>query len=408
MDTGRHVRPIRELPVAAVVQLEALRVLVAEVVVGHQHALREHQPRQRQPPAGHADHRRVEPHVHIVDLSLNRIVLEPRAPGQRGQIDPLPRGDVVGQAGLRIRESEADGAVGQAVENQVEIRLARGDQPGPALTAADRSFRHSGRIRPAHRDVEQTALPRSFAQPEIHLRAGVAGVALGITAVEERHIVQHVAVDHRDRAGGPAVLDAAHGVQEVRRGEAVHREGQVAEITPADRELAAEVVSGGHAGQDLHGPERIVGEDAAEVLELGAAQHMGRGHGIGRRPEDVRGDRHALAVGGRPLAETHRYGRRARPHGHLAAEQGVAHDGDVEAMGARRQAVDAEAALSVRQDRFPGVLDDDQHLLEGSPRPGVHDLPGQGQTGVRPGSDPGLTPSRESGEGPQKGDQPKL
>ncbi len=329
------------------------------MIVSRQHALRQDEARHRQSPSGHADDRGVEPDLEVVDLAEARIVLESGMSGQGGQVQPLPRGDIVGELRLGVREPEADRAGRQPVDDQIEIRLPPGDQPGPALMLADGSFRHTRCVRPAHRDVEDASIARSIAQPEIDLRSRVAAVTLRITAVEERDVLQHVAVDHRDRTGRAAVLDAAHRVEQVRRSEPVNGEGQMAEVAPTNRELAAEVVAGGDAGQDLHGAQRVVGEHAAQVEELGAAQHLRGRHGIGGRPEDVRPDRHGFAVGRRPLAEAHRQGRPVRRDGHFPAEEGVTHHGHVQAMGTRREAVYTEAAVRVGQDRLPRVLDHD-------------------------------------------------
>ena len=59
-------------------------------------------------------------------------------------------------------------------------------------------------------------------------------------------------------------------------------------------------------------------------------------------------------------------------------------------MRSRRQTVDTEPALGVRQDRFPGVLDNHQDLLEGRPRPRIHHLPREER--VRSESDPDSPP----------------
>ena len=59
-----------------------------------------------------------------------------------------------------------------------------------------------------------------------------------------------------------------------RRGKAVDGEIQVGEVAAADAELAAEIVAGCHARQHLHGPQRIVGQHAAQILELGAAEDL--------------------------------------------------------------------------------------------------------------------------------------
>ena len=71
-------------------------------------------------------------------------------------------------------------------------------------------------------------------------------------------------------------------------GETVDREVHVPEVAAADAELAAEVVARRHARQDLDGAKRVVREDAAQVLQFGAAQGLLHGGsrlgGAKRRP----------------------------------------------------------------------------------------------------------------------------
>ena len=114
---GRDVEPrprnyggvgaVGELTIAAVVQLEAGAVLVAEVIVGGEHALREDQARHRESPSRHADDRGVQADMDVVDLLCFGIVLEAGASGERGEIHALARRNVVGRSRLRVRESEA-------------------------------------------------------------------------------------------------------------------------------------------------------------------------------------------------------------------------------------------------------------------------------------------------------------
>jgi len=62
-------------------------------------------------------------------------------------------------------------------------------------------------------------------------------------------------------------------------------------------------------------------------------------------------------------------------------------------MDAWRQPLDPESAFRVGEDGRSGLFDHDPHGLERRPRPRIQDLADErGQTGVRPGSDPGLTP----------------
>ncbi len=55
------------------------------------------------------------------------------------------------------------------------------------------------------------------------------------------------------------------------------RQVHVREAAAADGELAAEIVAGRDARQHLDGAERIVGEHAAEILDVGASQDLLRG-----------------------------------------------------------------------------------------------------------------------------------
>ena len=101
-------------------------------------------------------------------------------------------------------------------------------------------------------------------------------MALRIRACRERDLVQHVAVDHRDGAG---VLDALHRVDEQGSRDAFEREVHVADGQSAHAELAAQVVARRHAGQDVDSAHRIVRDDAAQLLQLVAAENLFRRRG---------------------------------------------------------------------------------------------------------------------------------
>ena len=121
---------------------------------------------------------------------------------------------------------------------------------------------------------------------------------LHVAAAHQRNVLQDVAVDHRHRARARLVLDRANGVQQVRRREAVERQVHVRKVAAANGELAAQVVAGRHARQHLDRPQRIVGKDAAQVLDVGAAQYLlGRGAGIGG-PETFGADGDGFRVTG--------------------------------------------------------------------------------------------------------------
>ena len=96
-------------------------------------------------------------------------------------------------------------------------------------------------------------------------------MALRIRAGREPDFVQHVAVDHRDGAG---VLHPLHGVDEQRSRNALEREVHVAYGQAPDAELAAEVVASCDTRQHVNGAHRIVGDDAAQLLKLVAAEQL--------------------------------------------------------------------------------------------------------------------------------------
>ena len=94
-------------------------------------------------------------------------------------------------------------------------------------------------------------------------------------AGEQRRGFDDVAVDQADGAG---VLHAADGVEQQRAVDAIHGDPDVRRPQATHGELGAEVVAGGHAGKDLHGPERIVGHEPSQGEEIAAAQHELTGH----------------------------------------------------------------------------------------------------------------------------------
>src|SRR6185369_11357649 len=123
-------------------------------------------------------------------------------------------------------------------EQQLEITLARRDQPRAALRAAERSLRDDGRVRAADAEAQLRSIARALTHVEVELGAETVAVALGIRAVEQRDAVENVAVHHRDR---PAVLHLLDGMQQEGRRNAVEREVHARERAPAHRELAAEI-----------------------------------------------------------------------------------------------------------------------------------------------------------------------
>ena len=126
----------------------------------------------------------------------------------------------------------------------------------------------------------------SLAHAEVDFGAGAVAVPLRVRAVQQRDLVEDVAVQHRHRS---AVVHLLHGVQQERRGNAFEGEGHAIDAGAADRELAAEVIAGGHRRQRLDGSERIVGQRAAQLQQLAArrasrsAATAGSRRVIGRR-----------------------------------------------------------------------------------------------------------------------------
>ena len=96
-------------------------------------------------------------------------------------------------------------------------------------------------------------------------------VALCIGARRQRNLVQHVAIDHGD---GAAVLHALDGVDQKGSRNAFEGEVHVPDGKPPHAELAAQVVAGCDTGEHMNGAHRIVGDDAAQLLKLVAAENL--------------------------------------------------------------------------------------------------------------------------------------
>ena len=180
-------------------------------------------------------------------------------------------------------EIESLTLVVQPLDEQLQIALTRGHSHDPRFAAPMRSFADDRCARAADGDTRLPPLARSLPEPEIELRAGAVAVALRVAAVQQRHVLENVAVDHRDRPRRGPVFDGADGVQQKRRGEAVDRHVHMGEIAAAHAELAAEIVAGRDPRQHLDGAQRVVGQHAAQILDVGAAEHLlRRDAGFGR------------------------------------------------------------------------------------------------------------------------------
>ena len=149
------------------------------------------------------------------------------------------------------------------------------------------------------------------------------------------------------------------------------------EVAAADGELAAQVVAGGHAWQHLNGSQWIVGKDAAQVLDVGAPEHLLGGRPGIRLPEPIGADGDGLRVA-RPAGKrdrrlddfTCRDGH--RPLGYRIPDHGT-----------------TEAARARRHHQFEppvGARDDRRAVL--SLRHVLHQDPTQRSTGRRVEHDP--------------------
>ena len=233
------------------------------------------------------------------DVELVRV--ERGAAGQRAHLHLMAGGDVDDDLGGQVGEAEGERlVVGDLLDEQIEVALARRQQPRGLAAAPDRPFADDRRARSAERDARLRAVAAAFAQRHLDLRAGAVAEALRVAAVVQRHRVEDVAVDHAD---GPAVLDALHAVAEKPARHAVDGQSDAAEVAAAHRELRVEIVGGGDARQDVHRAHRVVEHQAAQVLQVGAAQHLLGGHGGLALPEQIAGDFDAFGVGARAFGE---------------------------------------------------------------------------------------------------------
>ena len=99
----------------------------------------------------------------------------------------------------------------------------------------------------------------------------MVAVALRIRSGSQRDFLEHIAVDHGDRA---RILLGLHGVHEQRGRDAFKGEVHVADWKATHGELAPKVVACRDARQDVNGPHRIIRDDATELLKLVASEHL--------------------------------------------------------------------------------------------------------------------------------------
>jgi hypothetical protein len=203
----------------------------------------------------------------------------------------------------------------------------------------------------------------ALAHVEIELGTETIAVALRVRPVQQRDPVEDVAVQHRD---GAAVLHVLNGVKQERRRHAVEREVHPRERASADRELAAEVVARGHAREHLDCSHRIVGQQVAQVLDVGASQrHLG-GYRFFLLPEALAGNGDRFRVGARAFTERH-----GELDGPAADDvdgpfhQNEADDRHVERSASRRNVGQLEPSLGVRLGRLLRILQLHGHVRDG-------------------------------------------
>ncbi len=104
-----------------------------------------------------------------------------------------------------------------------------------------------------------------------------------------------------------------------------------------------------HAGKDLDGSEGIVGQYAAQVLDVCAPQHLLRRDARVGRPETIGRNGDVLRICACPLTERNRHNdAAARRDLHVAPDQDVADDGYVQAMRACADRCHNECTGAVR------------------------------------------------------------
>ncbi len=187
----------------------------------------------------------------------------------------MSRREVVDSFDLRVHEAEGEpGFWIDALDQVIEITAPHRCQPG-SLFAANRPFAKDEGTRPTEAGASTKLIAAALARRQIDLRAEPTSGPLRITARQERHAAERVAVDHRD---GTTVGDAIHRVHQISRGHTVHDHPDIVKRISTDRELAVEVVGGRCSGQRLQRPQRIIEHRTTQVLELATVQRRTPGH----------------------------------------------------------------------------------------------------------------------------------
>ena len=109
-----------------------------------------------------------------------RRAFEPRPAAGERDLHLMTRRDVVGELRLRVREAEAQVLLRiQALDHQIEIALARGEQPRATLRSAERPFDDARRVDGADREMALHPVARALAHAEVDFGRGAVAVTLG-------------------------------------------------------------------------------------------------------------------------------------------------------------------------------------------------------------------------------------
>jgi len=375
-ETGIH--PVSDIARASVPDGHGLTGVVPVRFGDRERLMRQRHPRRDSVPpsrTGHPPRVGCLAEAEWIAEGLRRSV-QARPAGDDRRLDLVAVRQVVDGFRKQIAEAERDARVVQhLLEKHIEVAAASGHEPRSARSAPDRPLGGHRGAGAARGQVVAPALPRPVARREIQLRAKPPGKVLRVRPTQERHVIEDVAVDHR---GGAAVLDQLDRVHEESRRHAVQSVVQVLEaVTPHD-ELAVEVVRGGHAGERLHGAQRIVERHPAKLPQLRAAERLLAGHAGLARAEHVSPHDDRFVVGRRSLAQRNDGVVLAGPDLDVAFCERVPDEGDVKLVRPRRKPFEAEPPFGVgcRRLRWSSHLHDDagQRLA----RTRVDDHAGQG------------------------------
>ena len=149
-----EVGPPRNVASRAAAKLRAGHVPVREGLPPERDALGENETgRHGEPPRRAAEHRAVEALVHGVHVLERRLLRQPRPARHEAELDMLPGRHVVNQLRLDVAEAETEVAVvlavGDLFEQELEVTLARGQQPRARFPASNRPLDDDRRVRAA-------------------------------------------------------------------------------------------------------------------------------------------------------------------------------------------------------------------------------------------------------------------